>query len=36
VVNPLVTQMFNGQTGVREALQKMQEDLSAAIERGLQ
>lgn len=36
VVNPLVTQMFNGQIGVREALQKMQEDLTAAIERGLQ
>ena len=36
IVDPLVTQMFAGAIGVREALQRMQDELTTAIERGFQ
>ena len=34
IVNPLINQMFDGQIGVREAIQQMHDQLTAGIERG--
>ena len=34
IVNPLINQMFDGQIGVREAVQQMHDQLTAGIERG--